>query len=204
MQPPRLESAPSHQDVLTDEILRMYREVVQRPDGDFHFHHGREAAERFGYDPIALDAVPDGALAAFAGVGNPHLRAAVAPGETVLDLGCGAGLDSILAGWASSPDGRSIGVDLNPAMLERARAHAEEAGVALEAHLGRMESLPVGNAEVDVVISNGVVNLAMDKARVFREAFRVLRPGGRLSITDIVSGRELSQNIVNDPTLWAS
>ncbi len=202
LDPPGDPSSPAN--LLTDAILEMYEEVVENPEGDFHFHHGRDAALRFGYDPEAIDRLPAGAVAAFAGVGNPHLRAAIRPGETVLDVGCGAGLDALLAGHAAGAEARVIGIDMNPAMLDRARTHAAQAGVSFEGHLGRMESLPIGDTEVDVVISNGVVNLSMDKPQVFREVFRVLRPGGRLSLTDIVSGRELSPSIVNDPKLWAS
>lgn len=189
---------------LKDEIFRMYEEVAENPDAEFHFFHGREAAERFDYPPEELDDAPDGAVESFAGVGNPHLRADIQPGETVLDLGSGAGLDALIASRMTGPSGKVIGVDLNPAMCEKAEAHASESGTTMECHAGRMEDLPVPDESVDVVISNGVINLSFQKRRVFEEIFRVLEPGGRLSITDIVSGKQLSQSIVNDPKLWAS
>ena len=190
--------------VLKDEILRMYQEVADRPDGEFHFYHGREAAERFGYPAEWLDRAPAGAVASFAGVGNPHERSALAPGEIVLDLGSGAGLDGIIAAWQVGPTGRVIGVDLNPSMCLKAQAHAAATGTTIECHQGRMEEIPVPDAAVDCIISNGVINLSFRKRKVIREMFRVLKPGGRISITDIVSAKQLSQSIVNDPKLWAS
>jgi arsenite methyltransferase len=151
-----------------------------------------------------LDRAPASAVASFAGVGNPHLRADIQDGETVLDLGSGAGLDGIIASWRAGPGGRVIGVDLNPSMCLKAQANAAATGSAMECQPGRMEDIPLPDESVDVVISNGVINLSFRKRRVVEEIFRVLRPGGRISITDIVSGKQLSQNIVNDPNLWAS
>ncbi len=190
--------------VLKDEILRMYQDVADRPEGEYHFYHGREAAELFGYDAAWLDRAPAGAVASFAGVGNPHLRSAIKPGETVVDLGSGAGLDSIIASWATGPKGQVIGVDLNPTMCLKAQAHAAASGTKMECRQGRMEEIPLRDATADVVISNGVINLSFQKRRVIQELFRVLKPGGRLSFTDIVSAKQLSQSIVNDPKLWAS
>lgn len=194
----------SLESVLKGEILRMYQEVADNPDAEFHFYHGREAALMFGYDPAWLDRAPEGAVASFAGVGNPHERSALQRGETVLDLGSGAGLDSIIAGWMVGPTGRVIGVDLNAAMCRKAEANAATSGTAMECREGRIEDIPLDDASVDVVISNGVINLSFRKRRVIREMFRVLVPGGRISITDIVSAKQLSQSIVNDPKLWAS
>ena len=190
--------------VLKDEIFKMYGEIAENPESDFHFYHGREAAELFGYDHELLVAAPQSAVASFAGVGNPHLRSEVQPGETVLDLGSGAGLDGIIAARQAGSEGRVIGVDLNPAMCRRARENATESGVSLECREGRMENIPVESASVDVAISNGVINLSFQKRRVIKEIFRVLRPGGRISITDIVSAKQLKQSIINDPKLWAS
>ena len=190
--------------ILKDEIIRMYEEVADDPTAEFHFFHGREAAELFGYDPELLDRAPAGAVNSFAGVGNPHQRADLKPGETVLDLGSGAGLDSIIASWGVGPTGSVIGVDLNPTMCHKAQAHAASTGTTMECHEGRMEDIPLPDATVDVVISNGVINLSFRKRRVVEEMFRVLKPGGRISITDIVSGKQLTQSIVNDPKLWAS
>ncbi len=190
--------------VLKDEIIRMYQEVADNPEAEFHFYHGREAAERFGYRTEWLDRAPVGAVASFAGVGNPHERADLKPGEIVLDLGSGAGLDAIVASRQVGPTGRVIGVDLNPSMCLKAQAHAAATGSSMECHEGRMEEVPLPAGSVDVVISNGVINLSFQKRRVVEEMFRVLRPGGRISITDMVSAKQLSQDIVNDPKLWAS
>ncbi len=199
-----VEAQASLEGVLKDEIIRMYQEVADHPSEEFHFYHGREAAELFGYDPEWLDHAPPGAVASFAGVGNPHLRSELRPGETVLDLGSGAGLDAIIASWGVGPSGKVIGVDLNPSMCMKAQAHAAESGSRMECHEGRMEEIPLPDEAVDAVISNGVINLSFRKRRVIEEIFRVLRPGGRISITDIVSAKQLSQSIVNDPKLWAS
>jgi SAM-dependent methyltransferase len=197
-------SGVSLEETLKDEILRLYEGVVENPDGEFHFHHGRVAATSFGYPDDWLDRAPQGAVAAFAGVGNPHERGRLQPGETVLDLGSGAGLDAIIASWSVGSAGKVIGVDLNPTMCRKAEAHAREVGTALECRQGRMEEIPVLDATVDVVISNGVINLSFRKRKVIEELYRVLKPGGRVSITDIVSAKKLSQSIVNDPKLWAS
>ncbi len=192
------------EETLKGEILRMYQEVADHPEAEFHFFHGREAAELFEYDRVLLDRAPAGAVHSFAGVGNPHLRAALQPGETVLDLGSGAGLDSILASWQVGPSGRVIGVDLNPSMCTKAQALAAASGAAMECQSGAMEDIPLPDESVDVVLSNGVINLSFRKRRVIQEMFRVLKPGGRISITDIVSAKQLSDAIVNDPKLWAS
>jgi arsenite methyltransferase len=199
-----IEAQESLEGVLKDEIIRMYQEVADSPESEFHFFHGREAAELFGYDPAVLDGAPASAVDSFAGVGNPHLRSDVEPGETVLDLGSGAGLDAIIAAAQTGPTGQVIGIDLNPAMCRKAAANASSTASRFECREGRMEDIPVPSESVDVVLSNGVINLSFRKRRVMEEIYRVLKPGGRISITDIVSGKQLSQNIVNDPKLWAS
>ncbi|HYT72659.1 MAG TPA: methyltransferase domain-containing protein [Gemmatimonadales bacterium] len=203
--------APGHAEaqaplegVIKGEVLRMYQEVAEHPEGEFHFYHGRTAADMFDYRREWLERAPPGAVASFAGVGNPHLRSRLQPGETVLDLGSGAGLDSIVAGWQVGPSGRVMGVDLNPDMCAKAEAHAAQSGTRTECRQGTMEDIPLPDASVDVVLSNGVINLSFRKRRVVGELFRVLKPGGRLSVADIVSARPLSQSIVNDPKLWAS
>ncbi|HEX6249994.1 MAG TPA: methyltransferase domain-containing protein [Gemmatimonadaceae bacterium] len=198
------EAQASLESVLKDEIIRMYQEVADNPESEFHFYHGREAAEMFGYDAEILDRAPASAVDSFAGVGNPHLRSNIQPGETVVDLGSGAGLDAIIAASKAGASGRVIGVDLNPAMCRSAKANAAAVDSHFECREGRMEDIPIESGSVDVVISNGVINLSFRKRRVIEEIFRVLKPGGRISITDIVSGKQLSQSIVNDPKLWAS
>ena len=190
--------------MLKDEILRMYQEVADNPRSEFHFFHGRAAAELFDYQKEWLERAPQGAVESFAGVGNPHLRSNLRPGETVLDLGSGAGLDAIIAAWQVGATGRVIGLDLNPVMCLKASANAESTGARLDCRTGAMESIPLPDASIDAAISNGVINLSFRKRRVFEELFRVLKPGGRLSFTDIVSAKQLSQSIVNDPKLWAS
>jgi arsenite methyltransferase len=192
------------ESVIKGEVLRMYQEVAENPEGEFHFFHGREAAEMLGYAQEWLDRATAGAVASFAGVGNPHERSAIVEGETVLDLGSGAGLDSIIAGWQVGPTGTVIGIDLNPTMCLKARENVAAAGGRLECREGRMEDIPLEDGSIDVVLSNGVINLSFRKRRVIREIYRVLKPGGRVSITDIVSAKQLSQSIVNDPKLWAS
>lgn len=199
-----VEAQASLEAELKDGILRMYQEVADNPRSEFHFYHGREAAELFDYPADWLDRAPAEAVASFAGVGNPHLRSDLKPGETVLDLGSGAGLDSIVAGWQVGPTGTVIGVDLNPAMCRKAQTNATAAGTSMDCRSGSMEDVPLPDASVDVALSNGVINLSFRKRRVIEELFRVLRPGERLSITDIVSAKQLSQSIVNDPKLWAS
>jgi arsenite methyltransferase len=199
-----VDAQASLEAVLKGEIVRMYQEIADNPRAEFHFFHGRRAAEMFGYPSEWLDRAPAGAVESFAGVGNPLERANLQPGESVLDLGSGAGLDAILASWQVGPAGTVLGVDMNPAMCEKAKAHAAASGGRMECHEGRMESIPLPDASVDVVLSNGVINLSFRKRTVIEEMFRVLSPGGRISITDIVSAKQLSQNIVNDPKLWAS
>jgi arsenite methyltransferase len=199
------EAPDSLESVIKGEVLRMYQEVAAHPDQQFHFFHGREAAEMLGYRPEWLDSAPAGAIQSFAGVGNPHVRSGLQAGEVVVDVGSGAGLDSLIAARQVGPSGRVIGIDLNPDMLDRARHHAAAAALPqVEFREGRMEDLPVPDGTADVVISNGVVNLSFRKSRVIQELFRIVRAGGRVSLTDIVSAKQLSQSIVNDPKLWAA
>ena len=199
-----VDSQASLEFEIKDEILRMYQEVADNPKGEFHFFHGRDAADLFDYPSEWLDRAPAGAVASFAGVGNPHQRSSLQPGETVLDLGSGAGLDAIIASWQVGSTGKVIGVDLNPAMCVKAQAYAAATGTRLECRDGRMENIPLPDDSVDVILSNGVINLSFRKRRVIEEMHRVVKPGGRLSITDIVSAKQLSQSIVSDPKLWAS
>jgi arsenite methyltransferase len=199
-----VEAQASLEAVLKDEIINMYQVVAENPVGEFHFFLGRQAAVLFGYRADWLGRAPADSVASFAGVGNPHLRSELQPGETVRDLGSGAGLDAIISSWAVGPTGKVIGVDLNPAMCLKAQAHAAQSGTTMECYEAHMEDIPQPDATIDVIISNGVINLSFRKRKVVEEMFRVLKPGGRISITDIVSAKQLSQSIVNDPKLWAA
>lgn len=190
---------------LTREVRELYREVALRPEQEFHFDLGRALAERLGYPPEWLDAVPAEAVDRFAGVGYFFDLANLRTGETVLDLGSGAGMDSLVAAGRVGPSGRVIGVDMTEAQLDQANRAARDGGYSqVEFHLARIETAPVPDASVDAVITNGVVNLVPDKAEVFREVARMLRPGGRVALADIVSEAVLPEQVVCDASLWAS
>lgn len=180
-----------------------YTEVAACPTKGFHFHVGRLLAARLDYPADAVDALPESVVESFAGVGNPFEFGQLKTGETALDLGSGAGFDAILAAGQVGPSGRVIGIDMTPAMLDKARANAAALGLAnVEFRHGYIEQLPVADASVDVIISNGVINLSPDKEAVFAEAYRVLKPGGRLQIADIIVSREVPESARNDIALW--
>jgi SAM-dependent methyltransferase len=191
-------------DKLRDEVKFIYARVAEHPDGDFHFHRGATYAAGFlGYDAAELAALPPESPASFAGVANPHAIGPMHAGETVLDIGCGAGMDLLLAARRVGPRGRAIGVDMTEAMAGRARRSAERAGLAqVEVRMGDALALPVEDASVDVVISNGVINLTPDKEQAYAEVLRVLKPGGRLQLGDIVVASELSEDIRANIDLW--
>lgn len=190
---------------LATKVRQMYRAVAEDPHGTFHFELGEPLALRVGYDPARLSAVPTPAVDSFAGVGYFFDLAELTEGETVLDLGSGSGMDAFYAASIVGSGGRVIGVDFTPEQVAKARHLAAEAGLAqAEFHTSRIEHLPVADGTVDCVISNGVINLCADKAAVFAEAARVLRPGGRLAIADIVSETQLKESIVCNADLWAS
>lgn len=180
------------------------KEVVRKAYTDIDAGAGRPAAQRL-YTEAELGALPPSAVDWALGVGNPVRHAALQPGETVLDVGCGAGIDTILAARAVGPTGRAIGLDLLEEMCERARGHAREAGVAewTEFVRGEMEDIPLPDASVDVVISNGVINLSPRKSRVLAEIRRVLRPGGRLSVADLTVNDELPTELQTNDAAWA-
>jgi len=190
---------------LEAEVKDMYRRVAQEREADLHFEVGRGVAEHLGYPADLLDAIPAEALASFAGVGYHLDLAALQPGEEVLDLGSGSGTDLFCAAALVGASGRAVGVDITDDQLAKAQRMRDRDGFAqvelAEAHI---EELPFGDASFDAVISNGVINLSLRKDRVFAEAARVLRPGGRLVLADIVSGRALKERTRRNVDLWAA
>ena len=184
-------------------IRAEYAEVATTPDKGFHFHTGRPLARLLGYPEEETDPLPEAVIESFAGVGNPFIFGRLQSGETVVEVGSGAGLDATLAARQVGPTGRVIGVDMTPAMLEKARANVARLGLQqVEFRQGYMEELPIEAATADVVISNGVLNLSPDKVTVFREIARVLKPGGRIQIADIVVQKAVPDTAKEQIDLW--
>jgi arsenite methyltransferase len=193
---------PVDVDVLRDEIQKTYSDVSTKPEDDFIFPTGRPWAEELGYPP-ELANVPEASVESFAGVANHFVLGRIEEGATVLDLGCGAGTDLLIAAQMVGPDGRAIGIDMTPTMLERARQSAAEMGLDnVELHEGLIETLPLEDQSVDVIISNGVIDLVPDKEAVFAEIDRVLKPGGRLQIADVIIHKEVSEDARKRIDLW--
>jgi len=190
---------------LERKVKDMYTAVARHPEKPYHFEMGRELALKLGYRREWLDRVPEAALASFAGVGCPLSLAAIEPGHMVLDLGSGSGTDAFIAARLCLPEGNVIGLDMTRAQLTKARDLARSSGIGNVRFVeGYIEELFFDDASFDVVISNGVINLSSEKEKVFRQVARVLKPGGLLAISDIVSERPLPETVVCDASLWAS
>ena len=197
------EALPVDAVALREEVKTKYRDVAVNPHGTYHFHTGRPLARRLGYDEGGVARMPDSAIEAFAGVGNPFSQGALRPGERVVDLGSGGGFDCFVAAEQVGAKGHVVGVDMTEEMLSRSRAAAAAMGFGnVEFRQGVLEDLPVETGSVDVVISNGVINLCADKRRVFTEIMRVLRPGGRLQFADIATGKVVPEAATRNIDLW--
>jgi arsenite methyltransferase len=191
-------------EALRCQVQDKYSHVASEPEAGYHFHTGRTLASMLGYDPEDVAWLPAGTVDSFAGTGNPLAMGEVRPGESVVDVGCGAGFDTLLAARAVGPAGQVIAVDMTRAMLDKAAESARHLGLTnIDFRLGFAEDLPVEDASADVVISNGIINLCPDKLAVLAEMARVLRPGGRLQIADIVVGRPVPQEAKEDIDLWS-
>jgi SAM-dependent methyltransferase len=198
-----IEEASVDVDVLRNEIRKTYTEVSVDHERDFIFPTGRAWAQELGYPEPELSRIPDATVQSFAGVASHWALGGIEPGATVLDLGCGAGTDLLIAAQMAGPAGRAIGVDMTPSMLDRARASAADMGLDnVQLHDGLIEAVPVDDGSIDVVISNGVIDLVPDKAAVFAEIDRVLRPGGRLQLADVIIHNEVSEDARKRIDLW--
>ena len=190
---------------LREQVKDKYREVAVEPDGTFHFHTGRPLAARLGYDVAIVDPMLDAGVESFAGVANPFSMGQIFEGEKIVDAGSGAGFDSFIAAAKVGAAGSVVGVDMTEEMLAKSRATAGAMDLAnVEFREGLLEDIPVEDGWADVVISNGVFNLCVDKQQVFSEVFRILRPGGRLQFADIANGAPGPEGALHDIDLWTA
>lgn len=190
--------------VILDAVRRMYTEVAREPEREFHFATGRRACELEGYPAELLDQLPSAAVASFAGVGCPFAADVIREGHVVLDIGSGSGTDALIAATLVGPAGRVLGLDMTEAMRERLGENAERMGATnVEVLEGNAEDVPVPDGSIDVVTTNGVLNLVPDKRRAVREIHRVLRPGGWVQVADIVLAENPSEACRSKPELWA-
>ena len=190
-------------EALHCEVQLKYAEVAAEPTKGFHFHTGRPLAERLEYPAEILDTLPSECVESFAGVGNPFSLGEIRPGETVVDVGSGAGLDSLVAGQKVGATGSVIGVDMTEEMLLKARSNAERMEASnVSFRKGLVEKLPLSDGSADVAISNGVVNLVPDKEAALKETLRVLKPGGRLYLADIIVHKPVPEGARKSIDLW--
>jgi len=188
---------------LRKAISKEYEEVANNPERGFHFHTGRPLTKILGYQEEWLEGIPESAIESFAGTGNPFSLGEIRPGEKVIDIGCGAGIDSLIAARKVGSEGKVIGIDMTEAMLAKARQAGEEAGFSqVEFRYGHAENLPVSDGWADVVISNGVINLTPDKKVTFREIARALKLEGRLQIGDILVQKKVPESAKRKIDLW--
>jgi len=191
-------------NALRDAILEEYEALACTPDQGFHFNTGRPHALRLGYKEEWLDGVPEGSVASFAGMGNPFELGVLPTGAKVVDVGSGAGIDSLIAAAMVGPEGRVVGIDMTPSMVRKAQESADEAGLTnVEFRVGYGEELPVEDGWADVVISNGVMNLMPDKDAAYGELARVVRPGGGLQVADIILQKAVPENAKDRIELWS-